>query len=284
MEIENILKEYSEDKGKIRHHRFKEIEPFVWLETGETRPWIQDSKSVVVNGEVYTKDFTRHNCVVPYWAFPFKLGNTKYAIDLDTGEKIKYESWLTKETISCAPHFKANVFYYHGWGLQQAPKLSNFEPIEKREGRKHFGFMSENPTANIIQNLCIAYDIDTSPYDYYENEYSYRCIVEWRHKKKPLLKFRHLLLEYGWNNKIYCDYTFEQLINMDPAIFLKDDLEFFEYECRRNEILKNTLNFNIFKRQLTDTEKVDCAAKLFNFIVKHQKLSISCNPSIQNPY
>lgn len=284
MEIDAILKEYKDDKGRIGRHRFKEIKPYVWIETGCATTWIRDSKSVVVDGETYHKDFVRQNCIVPYWAFPLVIDFQKFAIDLETKDVIDLMGLLGKYTYSVAPHFTADVYAYCGWGIQHPPILDEFEPIKEIE-KWSFGKKSENHNVNMIKNLCVAYGIETYANDFYgDNEYNGYRIKSWRDKKKPILRFRHLCMSYGFNNAVYCEYSFEELINMDPIIFEKDDLAYLEKECKRNEILKNTLNFKVFERKLTDIEKVSCATDFFKFIINNQKISTSCNPSIQNHF
>ena len=45
--------------------------------------------------------------------------------------------------------------------------------------------------------------------------------------------------------------------------FLWFDLQYLKEECRRYQLIKESLNFKIFERPLTDGEKFRCASKFF---------------------
>lgn len=83
-------------------------------------------------------------------------------------------------------------------------------------------------------------------------------------EKDNYVTFYHPVYEWGYNNTLCVEYRYDDILNMDVSELDPADVIKLESECRSNPIMKETLNFEVFNRQLTDLEKVECAQLFFD--------------------
>lgn len=146
-----------------------------------------------------------------------------------------------------------------GWKLQY--KNFSFAPFDsikaqicnKKTYPVDAGSMVYGKTSNVIANLYIEF-ADVLGCDLKRGNTMKVAEVE-----KDDYVFRHCVFSYGYGNYLYVEYKAEDLINMDVSILDKEDVERLKNECELEPIINNSINPAVFKRPLTDSEKVECA-------------------------
>lgn len=158
--------------------------------------------------------------------------------------------------VEIAPFVSCDIIFPFDRGTIEPPIINC---VEKGGGRFCIG-SSESNSIRILQQVA----------EYYGISLSGTNII---HRDEPKshndVSFMHCIGEFGWHSSYFCEYRFDDLLNMDASKFSEFEMYRFEREVRRIPILEQSLNFDVFKRPLTDIEKVKCASKFFNIFPKH---------------
>lgn len=81
--------------------------------------------------------------------------------------------------------------------------------------------------------------------------------------------FHFPILWGGGGYKVFVEFCFNELLEMDCTMFTKFYMDELRRFCESIPILKESLNFEIFKRRLTDMEKLECAHTFIDIYKKH---------------
>lgn len=96
------------------------------------------------------------------------------------------------------------------------------------------------------------------------------CGYSFSHKDN-YVTFYHPVYEWGFGNVLCIEYRYDDILNMDVSELDPSDVRKLESECMCNPIMKETLNFEVFKRQLNDEEKMECTIAFFDNFEKFKK-------------
>lgn len=202
--------------------------------------------SVVVDGLEYHRDDI-FDAVINYESGEAGTAKMYY----HNGKKIIEEDYpLTCLVVGLAPFGKIDVFYdsehslpYETFlGLERCPYTS------KTEADAYYG------AARMVLG-------DVYHYNY--------------HKSLPdqasKVKFYHLYYSWGYGNSLYIPYRYDDLLNMNVADQESKDVEELRGEAEHDPLIKDSLNFSVFERPLTDVEKLECTKKFINLYSKELK-------------
>lgn len=197
---------------------------------------------------------------VPADFFPMEKGFRAFMFK--GSELINCDADIDVCTVSLAPLLSCKVWFIRRWfGYYGYPVRT--AKLETLTGKKICGYYSENDRADFIFKICEAYGIrknHTNP--------NMQAIYN---DPSTDVHFRHCVYNYGFNNNIYIEYRFDDLLNMDVNELDALDVKTLKHECERHPFLKKVVNFKVFKRPLTDIEKTSCTTKFFNEFKKQIK-------------
>lgn len=202
----------------------------------------------------------------------FYLKGIFYQFDLD---KIDYERELPiclKNANLCVIHREIEVYpfcklesTYVGF-----PGKGIFVPNPKRielfNGQiKELNWYSTNNSAAFLIDFGIWYEYDI------HSTFTGPCMKPNEEDLKKL-NIRYWLYGYGYFNYVDITFSIEDLLNMNPNNFSTDSMACFKRYLKANDTVKKCLDFNIFKRELTDLEKADCALKFLKNLAKNKTI------------
>lgn len=198
---------------------------------------------LVHNGKVYTCE-TKCNAMIPHefisvgekpWCVYFLDGERKYA-------EVKDREY--KERIFGFAPFTEVHSVYDNTKLHRIDSIHPWWILENR---------SKDVTACMYLQIgsALGFEVDISSST--KNE---------RPKKKNDIIMRHTLYEWGYGHYVYLDFRFDDLLNMDIEKLEPNDVSRLEDECRHNSVVRDSLNFDVFTRPLTEVEKLECAVKV----------------------
>ena len=235
-----------------------EIADKVWAKRDNVWQNVQTWSSVSVDGQLYSRtDIERQAFMYEY--FPVGDDSQRYdvvSVDQDGQCHAMSGEWRCVK-FSFAPFMACKVWSdtYGEFGSEV------FLPVLRSRDKKAEYPTSTNPFAALYLQLGKYYGLKVFLLSRCRDPF---C-VEYRPSE---VHFSHLLFDYGYNNAIYLNYRFDDLLAMDPALFEERDLRVLEKECKQTKIIKETLNFDVFKRPLTELEQVECAGKFMKLFPK----------------
>jgi hypothetical protein len=156
---------------------------------------------------------------------------------------------LYKHIIDFLPYFCVEIFFDN-----TSIRGLDYDFKDIRGKKWLFNEYSEATDINALWNILNVCGIDAE-----SRRHSY---TDW--DISSMGKFLYPYQNYGYGNTLYYWVRFDDILNMDVSMFKdSNELDLFRIRCGWHKTIKQALNFDVFKRPLTDIEKLDCAR---NFI------------------
>jgi len=203
----------------------------------------------------YYRTFDGYN--IPAFLFPAEERFRIFGITDDL--KVKdFGCWMDSQKVSFAP-FLSCVVWFFNTGVENPCVVDHIVDIDGRSNPSQ-SYYSKNGYANFMFQYGSLYNLKIHRERRADDIYTFL-----KRETANDMWFFHLLYDYGWGNSVKIEYRFDDLLDMDVTSndFLWFDLQYLKEECRRYQLIKESLNFKIFERPLTDEEKFKCASKFF---------------------
>lgn len=165
---------------------------------------------------------------------------------------------LHKLIIDIVPHISVTFFYRGNFLDSYCFNFQDYNIVDSCFQIKKNSCCpaSKNPFANFLYKLLGIYNIEWT--------HTALCFNKVADLHPNKITYARGLYGYGFNNVIFSKFTFPQLITMDVTKFKacevlksmgkKTDLDYLREFCERQDDLKDTLDFRVFDRPLTDLE------------------------------
>ena len=248
MSAKDYMKAHLHDKI-----RWVETEPFVWRLHGAVMIHGIDLEKIQPIDYLVQAELCKEKCSF-YAGFVYDKTKGIYWSD-------ETDVRLEEIQIDLPPFLSVKCYFPFYAGILEPPKADykevNGVVIPTDEAT------SEVATRRLIQMLTRHYNLRTCTEDRLMQMSSPA-------KSSSSVRFLHCISSVGFGHVDYLEYRFDDLLNMDCTKFSETSLLYFKKECENNELLKKSLNMAVFKRMLTDEEKVESASL---FLKKYQRLS-----------
>ncbi len=233
--------------------RWVETEPYVWRLYGcfPTPSILHDFSgcNVLVQAESRKNENESYPGIIikngeePYWSERTPVRVRSIQIDLP-------------------PFFSVKCYFPFSYGIVRPPEID----YKEVNGKIVFTFeaTSSNPICRLIQMFAEHYNLTVK----HERK---TMTIPVRAMTDSAVRFLHRIHSWGYGNTCYLEYRFDDLLNMDCSLFSARSLNLLENECKRYDLISKSLDMNVFKRPLTDREKVRSTELFFNIFQREAK-------------